>query len=534
MTDCESSESFHSSDFVFSGSADDEGGCDVNPKLNKDVELYMDKDNIKIVSAPRTNTSVVSIQIQLKDLGIIDNLVASAWKINPANDIVIEMDFNSGLYDEDVMTPNIHVYQYQHDDDGMTTKTTLTQLNNIFKRFINSFWKFRGTGAEVGGVVKNKILAPIVDYCKNEKVAQTLFDMLIDLCDSVEHCVALSIDFWLTFSSGGIFNLIYKYFVFRLPTLNKHCIACDKIPKLIENEIMNSMLCPFVCGSTLCNFQYTEFGIGIEYTTSIYSSAKIIHLLILMSVHAFRSRRRDIIFMPYPILIDKETREVIVSDTKKDDTVLETIMCRLPLDEIFYNQIDVEKELMTIGIDVINLKNWILSSNRSCIVPIPDYAHIEQFGAIEQYLLVSDSPEKERVFQERRANHGSIYAFHGSPFENWHSILRNGLYNASGTKFQTTGAVYGAGIYISPFFNTAIGYSRFVEGQYNCIALCEIINDHINKPTEGIWTVSDPMNVCTRFLLVFKERRSLPKIEIDSRDEALHATLESVKAMFKE
>jgi poly [ADP-ribose] polymerase 6/8 len=35
----------------------------------------------------------------------------------------------------------------------------------------------------------------------------------------------------------------------------------------------------------------------------------------------------------------------------------------------------------------------------------------------------------------------------GSGIENWHSILRNGLVNASNTKLMTTGAAYGPGIY---------------------------------------------------------------------------------------
>lgn len=67
-------------------------------------------------------------------------------------------------------------------------------------------------------------------------------------------------------------------------------------------------------------------------------------------------------------------------------------------------------------------------------------------------------------------------AFHGSYTENWHSsmdcswvlftpvVLRNGLRNASGTKFQLHGAAYGSGIYISPHAAVSFGYTG---GGYN-------------------------------------------------------------------
>ena len=48
----------------------------------------------------------------------------------------------------------------------------------------------------------------------------------------------------------------------------------------------------------------------------------------------------------------------------------------------------------------------------------------------------------------------------GSPLENWHSILRHGLMNASDTKYQVNGRVHGSGIYISPLAGHSFGYSR--------------------------------------------------------------------------
>lgn len=48
-----------------------------------------------------------------------------------------------------------------------------------------------------------------------------------------------------------------------------------------------------------------------------------------------------------------------------------------------------------------------------------------------QYMFMSSPPEREANFQQLKKKHGSIWAFHGSPFGNWHSILRIGLKNFS-------------------------------------------------------------------------------------------------------
>jgi len=48
----------------------------------------------------------------------------------------------------------------------------------------------------------------------------------------------------------------------------------------------------------------------------------------------------------------------------------------------------------------------------------------------------------------------------GSSIENWHSILRRGLLNASGTKLQVNGAAYGKGVYLSPTSVLSFAYCR--------------------------------------------------------------------------
>lgn len=73
---------------------------------------------------------------------------------------------------------------------------------------------------------------------------------------------------------------------------------------------------------------------------------------------------------------------------------------------------------------------------------------IPEMNTEYQYMFLSSPPEKEAEFQQLKKKHGSILAFHGSAFGNWHSILRIGLKNFSNTELMSTGAAYGPGIYL--------------------------------------------------------------------------------------
>lgn len=153
-----------------------------------------------------------------------------------------------------------------------------------------------------------------------------------------------------------------------------------------------------------------------------------------------------------------------------------------------------------------------------------------------QFLLISSPPSKEACFQAAKRDHGSTFAFHGSDMENWHSIVRNGLVNASNTKYQLHGAAYGNGIYLSPFSSVSFEYSGMGRGRHrlptkeklkdeceqriaskeeggnrflqtenlNCIALCEVITSRELRKSGKIWVCPNSDHVCTRFLFVYE------------------------------
>ncbi|KAH3779342.1 hypothetical protein DPMN_157144 [Dreissena polymorpha] len=79
----------------------------------------------------------------------------------------------------------------------------------------------------------------------------------------------------------------------------------------------------------------------------------------------------------------------------------------------------------------------------SHIVKLPQEKQLPFMKTQHQFLLISSPPAKKMVFHEAKKQYDSTFAFHGSAIENWHSIIRQGLINASGTKFQVNGAAYG-------------------------------------------------------------------------------------------
>ena len=116
-----------------------------------------------------------------------------------------------------------------------------------------------------------------------------------------------------------------------------------------------------------------------------------------------------------------------------------------------------------------------------------------------------------------------LYSVSSAP-ENWHSIMRNGLMNASNTKLMTAGAAYGAGIYLSPDSSISAGYSRMgvvrksaglqknktgaalklTHKKMWMIAICECIDDGWRHKSGSIWVQPEPAKVCTRFFFMYE------------------------------
>ncbi|CCT71554.1 uncharacterized protein FFB20_15342 [Fusarium fujikuroi] len=152
----------------------------------------------------------------------------------------------------------------------------------------------------------------------------------------------------------------------------------------------------------------------------------------------------------------------------------------------------------------LRLLNWIVSSNRSHIVqdsPDPGASAAEEQTQNSslvrsadyrwmQFRFAQGSPEKEHIFFNElqkipRSRTGrtyqTLFAWHGSPLSNWHSIIRTGL------DFSNTlhGRAYGNGVYLARDFETSRAYSNRDTMKAwpssalkvtSAISMCEIVN----------------------------------------------------------
>ena len=117
-----------------------------------------------------------------------------------------------------------------------------------------------------------------------------------------------------------------------------------------------------------------------------------------------------------------------------------------------------------------------MGTNRYHFSLIPEHHQIKSVFTKYQYFIKHEDIVKHVNFKKLRTKHGSIFAFHGSPQENWHSILRSGLQIGKGGYLvriisflsydhhfvysQLNGAAYGAGIYVSPSLEFSASYTR--------------------------------------------------------------------------
>uniref|UniRef100_A0A8C2GH74 Poly [ADP-ribose] polymerase n=1 Tax=Cyprinus carpio TaxID=7962 RepID=A0A8C2GH74_CYPCA len=286
---------------------------------------------------------------------------------------------------------------------------------------------------------------------------------------------------------------------------------------------------PAVCTRELCVFSFYTLGVMSGAAEEVATGAEVVDLLVAMCRAALESPRKSIIFEPYPSVVDPSDPKTLAFNPKKKNyerlqKALDSVMSIREMTQGSY--LEIKKQMDKLDPLAHPLLQWIISSNRSHIVKLPLSRQLKFMHTSHQFLLLSSPPAKEARFRTAKKLYGSTFAFHGSHIENWHSVLRNGLVNASYTKLQLHGAAYGKGIYLSPISSISFGYSgtiltcvlscdlcssrpiqsRFLQSRnLNCIALCEVITSKDLQKHGNIWVCPVSDHVCTRFFFVYED-----------------------------
>ncbi|KAL5115888.1 hypothetical protein ACEQ8H_006204 [Pleosporales sp. CAS-2024a] len=151
---------------------------------------------------------------------------------------------------------------------------------------------------------------------------------------------------------------------------------------------------------------------------------------------------------------------------------------------------------------VLGLLRWIIASNRACIVQVENEDDAANGRKAEdrlygmpgwvQFRFAMGAPDKERRFiravrdTSTRLNlkYPTLFAWHGSPMQNWHSIIREGLH------FNETlnGRAFGHGVYHALDVGTSMGYSMLGGATWSNsdlkVAQALALNEVVNAPAE--------------------------------------------------
>ncbi|TIA20063.1 hypothetical protein D6C80_02572 [Aureobasidium pullulans] len=168
---------------------------------------------------------------------------------------------------------------------------------------------------------------------------------------------------------------------------------------------------------------------------------------------------------------------------------------------------------------------WTLASNRSCIMAVDEPGKaVHGMPEYMQFRFAMGAPDKEHRFKTAvkktakrlDSKYPTLYAWHGSSIQNWHSIIREGLHFSD----VVNGRAFGNGVYHAPNAATSMGYSGMGPYGYGNnsvpfiwpnsdlqISSAIALNEIVNAPAEYVsstphYVVAQLDWIQTRYLFV--------------------------------
>uniref|UniRef100_A0A9J8BHX6 Poly [ADP-ribose] polymerase n=1 Tax=Cyprinus carpio carpio TaxID=630221 RepID=A0A9J8BHX6_CYPCA len=495
-----------------------------HPQLDADIEAVKDIYTDSAVSVREYGTiDDVDIDLQI-NISFLDEEVATAWKVIRTEPIVLRLRFSLSQY-LDGPEPSVDVFQPSNKESfslGLQLKKILStftsqQWKHLSNEFLKAQQEKRHSWFKAGGTIKKfraglSIFSPIPKSPSFPLIQDTVLKGKLNVPElRVTRLMNRSISCTMKNPKGELFSY---------PPNSQVSIPSSPTPSASFSLPSLWVLCsdwsvssrqPAVCTRELCVFSFYTLGVMSGAAEEVATGAEVVDLLVAMCRAALESPRKSIIFEPYPSVVDPNDPKTLAFNPKVTVSTYTSV------------SLQHKSSHKSLG--------YICSNRQQYIVWQLKFMHTSH-----QFLLLSSPPAKEARFRTAKKLYGSTFAFHGSHIENWHSVLRNGLVNASYTKLQLHGAAYGKGIYLSPISSISFGYSGMGKGQHrmptkdelvqrynrmntmpqsrpiqsrflqsrnlNCIALCEVITSKDLQKHGNIWVCPVSDHVCTRFFFV--------------------------------
>ena len=293
----------------------------------------------------------------------------------------------------------------------------------------------------------------------------------------------------LTYEKYPFAFLIYEIIAAFLD-LSGHCCICRK-------KLLFSGIKPSICDNKLCKLGFDEIGIGTSVAQEIHRDPTAADFILTIFALSYGTK---------------------YCETPTDLNIQKGIFSMIPsMNEIAKNCVTDADIMNKYGIDILELLKYVLLSNKAQIITLPDKFKFKEIPVEHQFMTIISTQKSEFEFQERKKINGSIYLWHGSGFDRWNSIVRNGLMNMSNRSGDEVihGDLYGPGIYFAMSSGTSFGYltdghnpykNSILPKKISFISLCEVVpNKSFKKCTTGIATLQDEKACIVRFVFPVRE-----------------------------
>ena len=287
----------------------------------------------------------------------------------------------------------------------------------------------------------------------------------------------------------------------RLDSISTTCLVCHST---FSEKVS---LIPTICDQELCQFQFLEYGLGLCVEEEIIQNPALVDLLIQFTFFGASSK-----LDPFPYAVRHFNQRL---ENEKDVINLIQLIPSVSCMRRYANEAILKKTLDSIHILIYPFLSWVISSNFNFIEELTDphemLAGVPAVG-FKQFRFTSGSLNKENVLQRHKQKYAtgkeSLYAFHGTRKQNWHSILRIGLHY----KKKTNGRAYGNGIYHA--YNASYSW-HYTNGDNSpswknadvSIQACICLNEIVNCPKQFVSqsphiVISDVEWVQLRYIIV--------------------------------
>lgn len=321
-------------------------------------------------------------------------------------------------------------------------------------------------------------------------------------------------------ASDNFTNFILEmltYLTLRLFDACNVCAICDEPVQINLPDIRIAK--GKVCTSYKCQFEFITQGrcssvpmtiCPTMLSKDILDNSNICDILINIMYCAAKSNRRDIIMKPFPPQFKKKDGSCRFDALTK---TIDSLPGLKTMSKHCGSEADLKKLL---GSDGYELLLWTFCTNRAAMFKLSHDKSMKVLGTEHQYVMLMDEPEVTKRFVANRKKYGSYFAFHGSAFENVHSITRRRLKVGTKTNLQVNGSAYGSGVYCARDLQTSLSYARpgacwpkskFGSNQsMRCCFICEVAKlDGVPTTPNPYYVIDNADAISVRFFLFFPD-----------------------------